>query len=101
MLLIKHKKLDMIMSQRPISKLRQYFIKDNYINQYISILNDEESIDINYKFIKEYIESYDVHKILLVLSERKIYIRSREFNYYRIFNGEKVFWAKSDEFIII
>lgn len=101
MLLIKHKKLDMIMSQRPISKLTQYFIKDNYINQYISILNDEDSIAINYKFIKEYIESYDVHKILLVLSEKKIYIRSREFKYYRIFNGEKVFWAVSDEFIII
>lgn len=75
--------------------IQQYYIVDNKLSDYIIALNSE------YEDIGSYIKKYDLTRIMFLIDKRIEKIKNRDQEFYRIFNGNDIFWAESDQFNIL
>lgn len=90
----------------------RYYIKDNNLDKFIEVLTKWKTGKLKNEFVHgnssemsdeydlgTYIKLFKMNKNLLVIdSATKVVLPNREQKYYRIYNGDEIFWGEQEDF---
>jgi hypothetical protein len=79
----------------------RYYIIDNTLDKFVEGLTAWKTGDSKQKDLGlgDFVKLFKVKKILLVLeTTTKIILNNRNQKYYRIYNGDEIFWGEQEDF---